>query len=370
MKKVFKNRKGFSLAEMMIVVAIIAVLCSVGAVGISNYRKKLNQLHYDSNAEILFNAAQNRITELYAANGASVFQKYSGETTKRITSNGNREFLSESVSEDILGNHWAITFNPLTGIVYEAFYSEAVDSDGLTAAVIEKKNGFRANGAGTVGYYGIHDSESNIVNPEYPGTAYSSVPDYRCSLSIINKDILKARIELSHPGANLTITVRGKTTNESAVITADIPADKKTYEFVIDSVTTSFAKNSLFSAFIPGEDLEISVFATYGTSVTPTVSAVTNSLFAAKNGNIVTVRYGRHLQNLDAERFPATGAITAVIDKSIDFTDLSDANLWGSLYPGRNFDPISNSHISMLVASNTDGTYAERTIQGLKVDTT
>ena len=48
MRRIFKNRKGFSLAEVMIVVAILGVLFGLGAVEVVKYKKKIKQLHYDS----------------------------------------------------------------------------------------------------------------------------------------------------------------------------------------------------------------------------------------------------------------------------------------------------------------------------------
>ncbi len=83
MRKIFKNRKGFSLGELMVVVTIICILFGVVAVNVIQYRKKLRQLAYDSNAEIILEAAQNRLSELYAAYGEKAFDDVT--TMKKMT---------------------------------------------------------------------------------------------------------------------------------------------------------------------------------------------------------------------------------------------------------------------------------------------
>ena len=60
MKKLF-NRKGFSLAEMLVVVGIIVILMAVGFIGLVNYQRSTHQLEMDNTAKEIFVAAQNHL---------------------------------------------------------------------------------------------------------------------------------------------------------------------------------------------------------------------------------------------------------------------------------------------------------------------
>ena len=53
---------GFTMAEMLIVVAIIGVLAGVSFVAVQSYQKSMTQLQYDAVAKEIFIAAQNHLT--------------------------------------------------------------------------------------------------------------------------------------------------------------------------------------------------------------------------------------------------------------------------------------------------------------------
>ena len=60
-----KNRRkgGFTLAEMLIVVAIVIVLMGVAFVAVQNYQRSSTRLEFDTIAKEIFVAAQNHLTE-------------------------------------------------------------------------------------------------------------------------------------------------------------------------------------------------------------------------------------------------------------------------------------------------------------------
>ncbi len=58
----YKNRKGFTLAEVMMAVAIIAILAGVSFIGVTGYLRSMALLERDSIAKEIFIAAQNHLT--------------------------------------------------------------------------------------------------------------------------------------------------------------------------------------------------------------------------------------------------------------------------------------------------------------------
>ena len=54
LKKLYKNRSGFTLAEVLIVVAIMAILANFGFVAVSHYNKRMTLLEMDDTAKKIF----------------------------------------------------------------------------------------------------------------------------------------------------------------------------------------------------------------------------------------------------------------------------------------------------------------------------
>ena len=77
MKKRF-NRKGFTLAEVLIVVAIIVVLMGVGAVALFSHMRNMQKLEMDGQAKELFIAAQNHLS-LAESQGFLGVAEYEGD---------------------------------------------------------------------------------------------------------------------------------------------------------------------------------------------------------------------------------------------------------------------------------------------------
>ena len=57
-----KNNNGFTMAEMLITVAILAVLAGLAFIGIARYQKSMHQLEMDAIAKEIFVAAQNHLS--------------------------------------------------------------------------------------------------------------------------------------------------------------------------------------------------------------------------------------------------------------------------------------------------------------------
>ena len=56
------NRKGFTLAELLIVIAITGILASFGFVEVAKAQRKLKRTEMDNTAREIFVAAQNHLT--------------------------------------------------------------------------------------------------------------------------------------------------------------------------------------------------------------------------------------------------------------------------------------------------------------------
>lgn len=66
-KKLSKqNNSGFTLSEVLIAVAILIVLMGLAMIPITRHQRDLRQTELDAKAEIVYHAAQNKLSELLA----------------------------------------------------------------------------------------------------------------------------------------------------------------------------------------------------------------------------------------------------------------------------------------------------------------
>ena len=161
MKQRLKSlRGGYTLAELLIVVAIIAIVCAIGIGGILSQIKNLRQMKLDRTAQTIYTAAQNRLTELYSSGDTAYFDALlkrdakpsdwsEGDTSykendtltiirsdKNYTKDGS-ELSSEksealkrlifpegAISEELYQNNWVVEFDAKQGYVYSVFYAD------------------------------------------------------------------------------------------------------------------------------------------------------------------------------------------------------------------------------------------------------
>ena len=71
--RIYKDNRGFTLLETLLVVAIIAVLLGLSIIGVVAIQKELRQRELDSKAEVIYMAAQNRLMELKASGRAEFY---------------------------------------------------------------------------------------------------------------------------------------------------------------------------------------------------------------------------------------------------------------------------------------------------------
>ena len=73
MRRYHKNSNGFTMAEMLITVAIIVILCGFGFVAVIAHQRNLKRMEMDETAQEIFIAAQNHLTAARASGQWSSF---------------------------------------------------------------------------------------------------------------------------------------------------------------------------------------------------------------------------------------------------------------------------------------------------------
>ena len=350
MKKI-KNIHGMTMAEVLIVVAIIAVLSTVAFVSISNYQRSLGQLERDGIAKEIFVAAQNHLTAAHGEGYLGITEFGTRGTAAEdadlevyyFTVNGN---ISEdsalnqilpfgSIDETVrLGGSYIIRYQKKTGLVMDVFYcsrsgspaqfnheladSEYEDVLSLRDTEDENHKKDRRNWNGHIlGWYGGSDAA------ELPKITLQAP-----SINVHNEE--KLYVEVTNPNSDNTDALL------KLIITGAESKAKKAYELrfaggeervkcynnstftvILDDLTTTGIFSGMHFAditadtesttgekFIPGEDIEIQAVA-YSTSALANIAYssknTTNSLFGGINSakNTAYIENIRHFENLD-----------------------------------------------------------------------
>ena len=394
-KKLSKqNNSGFTLSEVLIAVAILIVLMGLAMIPITRHQRDLRQTELDAKAEIVYHAAQNKLSELLA-NGrisdcyAEDLQPLNNtplDAAERKTSlhyvtsaakTGEGSAAAAILPEDqvdrqLWDNHWVIELDPTSGSVYAVFYSEkplTYDFDSFNP--LRFRDGRLSAGA-TVGYYGGDSVQSEITGKLTP------------HMEIINKEQLLLRVTCDTPMEPLhfyvTVSDGVHSTSRIELTGSEVKTDYLTYTatMVLDSLTDGmrFGQQARFKNknLTPGADLTITVEVTCENRLVDSASGTltANSLFAeVRGGDTAVVTYARHLQNLDtASRLP--DSITrAVQEQDIQFVNENADDGWDRLYGSRTFTPITNSRLTYCESKATvNGQVYHPVIYGLTVNTT
>ena len=394
-KKLSKqNNSGFTLSEVLIAVAILIVLMGLAMIPITRHQRDLRQTELDAKAEIVYHAAQNKLSELLA-NGrisdcyAEDLQPLNNTpldaaerktslhyvTSAAKTGEGSAAAAilpKDQVDRQLWDNHWVIELDPTSGSVYAVFYSEkplTYDFDSFNP--LRFRDGRLSAGA-TVGYYGGDSVQSEITGKLAP------------HMEIINKEQLLLRVTCDTPMEPLhfyvTVSDGVHSTFRIELTGSEVKTDYLTYTatMVLDSLTDGmrFGQQARFKNknLTPGADLTITVEVTCENRLVDSASGTltANSLFAeVRGGDTAVVTYARHLQNLDtASRLP--DSITrAVQEQDIQFVNENADDGWDRLYGSRTFTPITNSRLTYCESKATvNGQVYHPVIYGLTVNTT
>lgn len=385
-RKSRENRRtaGFTMTEILLVVAILAVLFGVTAVGLVQMQKELRQKELDSKAETIYMVAQNRLTELAASGRSDLYDPKKHDDIQSlvitpIDSESNRDGALYYVSAALLGAensaaqalmptsridkalrdaNWVIEFDPASGSVYAVFYSEnsmnyqPQDFNSLRIKQMRLKAG------ATVGYYGgdaVVTLDTSTLQPQ---------------ISVLNEERLHAILSCYAPdGGNLTfeITVSdtfGNSVTRTVERESQVIVNKRwVYDLMLDELKEDKRFHDVYPTLVPGSDLTIRFRAISANDMIDEGSAepvVTNSLFASVSvqSGRAEITYGRHLQNLDrASGINANEEklkITEAVQRShLHFEDDADNDEdWYSLYGAKVYKPIDNPSLM-----HYDGSY-------------
>ena len=323
-----RRSRGFTLAEMLIVVGIIVVLTGVAFVGVLNYQRSSTRLEFDTIAKEIFVAAQNHLTEAesqglldkldVSALGtlSTLDEDKEKEVYYLLKGDSALEYLLPAYAVDatVLAGSYIIRYQPSSGTVLDVFYSRPGNPTFLTKSGTElgegdyayeslmagckgddkrsAREGFGSKNA-VIGWYGggdpipqgerlraptfeVHNEETLWVKVIDPNTA--STIKYNIKLIVIGKsskaEAYFSIVENSLPGSGPRLQNNG-----TDIVLDDITASNMHFaDLAEDKIGT---KGN--GKFIPGEDLEIKAVA-YSTdaiaNVAMSAAKTTNSLFA------------------------------------------------------------------------------------------
>lgn len=377
MKKSEKRRArgGFTLAEVLVVVGILAALTLVAVPSVLYYQRTLKYNELDDNARAIFVAAQNRLTALRSASAEKLTVPDAGRPAAEVPAgavdgleSGTQLWyvstdvagadpdwlvLPGSIESDLAGGCYLVEFDPVSGAVYGVFFAERdgthtlneaayqkicqYTDDGSSCRVKKGRQAFaRASGGFPVGYYGA-DGALDLTRPESETLPKPTVKLINAEELVleIGTDVNSWSSTVTASKVYLSVTVSDGTTAKTLVSKGAIPSGSSA-TVVLDTLKTSgynrnetqntagwtvggsFAQWAEGTALLPGEDITVTASTWYqpGTgegvvALPQTTSVTTNSLFAARTGDTVDVAYGRHLQNLSSSLSHLDPSITA-----------------------------------------------------------
>lgn len=389
-----KKRGGFTMVELLLVVAILVVLFALAVGGLVQMKKNLRQKELDAKAEIIYAAAQNRVAELRAAGYGSTLTDedrahkmtnipadavidtvtrptfyYVISADKGATTALAEEILPETnVDPELWSHHWLIEYNGDTGLIYAVFYSETgeISTDETVRGNLRQRDKRLADGA-RVGYYGGDITLGGKSYTLIPQVLIENEQELIVKMSCTSPDVGDGL----HPGLRFALTLEDQLTgakveipsNQISVTTQGLDFYKA--ELVLDSLDRNGKKFSdQFKSLTPGNNITVTLTVTADSSnVLPkSVSDETNSLFATEtykkvlgqvtNANKANIAYRRHLQNLDTVTSKVKREITdAYLQTDLDFRK-STGETAGSFYA---FKPITNANLKTFTGKNQEG---------------
>ncbi|MBE5859343.1 MAG: BspA family leucine-rich repeat surface protein [Butyrivibrio sp.] len=189
------NKKGYTLAEALIAIAIIAILGAVAAISANRMIKDSRQKSLDKMAETIFLVAERNIQKAYWVDGVSLGA--SGTVTDSSAVDiKNKVLPDDAVSADISSAKWFITYESKDDNCHVDFVY-CTTSDNSYASTFAYDEGTLSSAwsskEGKVGYYNGGDMD------ELPYTAGISSDKMYAALKVENKEELGVGVYIQLP---------------------------------------------------------------------------------------------------------------------------------------------------------------------------
>ena len=168
-----KRRAGFTLAEILVTVAILTILLALAVPNVLAYYRRLKLAELDDSARAIFMAAQNRMTAMI---NAGEMEKLTPDGTTGIGSSLTVSFLEKgstgellpagSIESDLADGDYIIEYFPESGAVYAVFFTDdkvgMTDYRGSYVTLQSRGRADRLEKKPLVGYFG--DSEERQID--------------------------------------------------------------------------------------------------------------------------------------------------------------------------------------------------------------
>ena len=348
-----RNNLGFTLAELLIVVAIITVLGGVSFIAVQNYQRDMALLERDAIAKEIFIAAQNHLTMADSQGYMGVeMDKPEYETTIKRSEETIKVYVAAyggtmtdpldvmlpfgAIDETVrAGGRYVIRYQTNPARVLDVFYwtpgtsrfdgTASYGADMLALGAESARNN-RKNNKPIIGWYGGEGVEAGgEYNIKAPSLIVENAERLVVKVSDNNRDSTGNLIQ-----ANIKLIVRGLTSKAMKAFpfslsdfSYDYDSSLYTAPIVLDDITKEGAHFADLEAdtkdkgleFLPGEDIVIQAVAYSNerlSNIAYSAEYTTNSLFGdleevktTGEGGTQTVTHTamignmRHLENLD-----------------------------------------------------------------------
>lgn len=344
-----RSIRGFSMTEMLAVLAVLAVLMAVAMPNVISLKKSLDMAQLDEQAKQIYLAAQSSATALqtngrldnfegvlgsdgnsskltnwpsdYPADdsgteranqkipdGYSVYyanKDSSAVSTYLITSDSN---LYTTSSDTFKGNY-IIEMSPSTGEIYSVFYADHSFTYDDVLALASRNRSDRE--ASKLGYY--HGGELSKATQQEAGPTFSDIKfelinSEELYVKFSSTDFAKAYTQNLSDALEVSVTVTGqsrqwgKTASKTLTYSGkDLGISNSTDEVdvILDSMRDGKSFYDLFgdSGIYPGVNINVTATITCK-DVNKSSAFTTNSLYGSYDNGAVTISCLRHLNNL------------------------------------------------------------------------
>ncbi len=398
-----RTRRGFTLAEVLAVVGIVAVLLVLLVPNLVRVHKETRQKELDAKAEILYVAAQNELIKLRAEGNAAKYATNSNflplspsdedpeaaagrelvYLTSSQTDNASANLaelaalLSGAADGTLANGYWVVEYDRGNGTVYAVFYSESEDIGQEYVRAPGKFNGLRRrsdriDAGAEVGYY-------NGVREDDSASGAGSIFTLRPTVTVRNGErlsvYLQCRAQSKDDQLSFKLTIRDEFGHVCVLNSADgsLPALSQSgtsfyYDLTLDDLSLPWERfNVLFGEgsgrpasqqLVPGSKLTLVLEVHSPDKLVEDGSygpVAVNSLFGDETDSAAgraVIECGRHLQNLDESSGVASMIRTAEQKYDVDLKNNTGAGSWAGLYGESyfnggvsglpNFKPIRN----------------------------